>query len=351
MSIPEQRADSPKPLHPAIAEAVVLRAANIAATGMPLPAGLRAAAAEADSPRIAAGLRTLATQIEQGRSLEDCIGSVRNLPPYVAGVIRAAQRTGEVGLTLAAWTENRRSATQYWRSAIAALAYPALSLILAFAVFLFFEFMIVPMFRRMFDEFGLKLPQATAFLFQTTSFFERFAIPALILVLLVAVGTRLVGGRAGWSWLIGALPLVGRIWHGTAVAEMLRGLSLLLHYRIPLPEALQLTADGITDSYVAEQCRKLASRVEGGTSLTMSLVQLRTLPLTIVPLVRWGEQHGALEDALRSAAEMIESRLKVRTGILAQILPPLVFVLVGIFVASTFVALFMPMISLIQGLS
>jgi type II secretory pathway component PulF len=91
--------------------------------------------------------------------------------------------------------------------------------------------------------------------------------------------------------------------------------------------------------------------VDGGTSLTMSLVQLRTLPLTIVPLVRWGEQHGALEDALRSAAEMIENRLRVRTSILAQVVPPLVFVLVGMFVASTFVSLFLPLISLIQGLS
>jgi type II secretory pathway component PulF len=135
------------------------------------------------------------------------------------------------------------------------------------------------------------------------------------------------------------------------VAEMLRGLSVLIHDRVPLPEALRLTAGGISDSYVASQCQKLATRVERGSSLTMSLVHLRTLPLSIVPLVRWGEQHDALAEALRSAAEMIENRLRVWNTLLAQVVTPLVFVLVAICVASTFVALFLPLISLIQGLS
>jgi len=70
-----------------------------------------------------------------------------------------------------------------------------------------------------------------------------------------------------------------------------------------------------------------------------------------VPLVRWGEQHDALDDALRSAAELMEGRLRSRTHVLAQIVPPLVFVIVGVSLASAVVSLFLPLISLIQGLS
>src|SRR5262245_17565760 len=138
-----------------VGEAVVARAANLAAGGMPLPAGLRAAAQESDSPRIAAGLRSLANEIERGKSLAECLAQSRRVPPYVAGLIRAAQRTGDLGLTLATWTENRRSAQQYWRSAVASLAYPTLSLGLSIAVFLLFASFVVPTFRKMFEEFGL----------------------------------------------------------------------------------------------------------------------------------------------------------------------------------------------------
>jgi type II secretory pathway component PulF len=334
-----------------VIEDVMVRAANLATSEMPLPAGLRAAAQESDSPRLSAALRSLANQLERGKTLEECLASARKLPPYMAGLIRAAQRTGDMGLTLATWTENRRSGHHYWRTALAALAYPALSLLLALAIFLFFQTLIVPTFRRMFEEFGLKLPGATEFLFRTTKFLELFVVPTLFAIVIIAIVIRLAGGKSGWSWLLSNMPLLGRIWHWTGAIEMLRGLSLLVQKRVPLPEALRLTADGISDSYVAAQCRKLATSVEGGSSLTMSLVKLRTLPLSIAPLVRWGERHGALDEALRSAAEMLESRLRLRTTLLAQVVPPLVFVFVAICVASTFVSLFLPLISFIQGLS
>jgi type II secretory pathway component PulF len=351
MTDPSSAANSALPLDVQTAEVVIERAAMLAITGMPLSQGLRAAAQESDSSRIATGLRKLADELDRGRTLEDCAASAKNLPPYVVGLIRAAQRTGDIGLTLASWSENRRSAHQYWRAAIAALVYPALSVGLAIGVFLLFATLIIPTFRKMFEEFGLKLPAATTYLMHTTDFMMKFLPIFLIATLVLAIAARVVGGRVGWSWLVSNMPLLGPVWHWSGVAEMLRGLGLLVQYRIPLPEALRLTANGITDAYVAEQCKNLASRLEGGTSLTMSLVRLRTLPLSIVPLVRWGEQHDTLDDALRSAAELVEGRLRSRTHVLAQIVPPLVFVIVGVTLASAVIALFLPLISLIQGLS
>jgi len=222
---------------------------------------------------------------------------------------------------------------------------------LSIAVFLMLGILVVPTFRVMFDEFGLKLPVPTIYVLRATEFATRFFPLVVGLLVAICIGTRLIGGRAGLSCLVTNLPLIGPAWHWTGVAEMLRCLSLLVGYRVPLPEALRLTANGVTDAYVGEQCRALATRVEQGRSLTMSLVNLRTLPLSIVPLVRWGEQHDQLDSSLRSAAEMIENRLKVRTHVLAQIIPPLLFVLVGVSLASAIISLFLPLISLIQGLS
>jgi type II secretory pathway component PulF len=83
----------------------------------------------------------------------------------------------------------------------------------------------------------------------------------------------------------------------------------------------------------------------------MSLIELRTLPVSIVPLIHWGEQHGLLADGLRSAAEMIEGRLNLRSDLLVQIVPPVTLILVGWMAVSMMLALFLPLISLIQGLT
>lgn len=344
-------ADDPV-LTAATAEAVMERAAELSVAGMPLPAGLRAAAEEADSWRLRRALKNVAEQLERGRSLDDVFRAARHrLPPHFAALIQAAQRGGDFGPMVAEWLENRRAARQHWRAVIAALAYPLLTVALAAAAFLVFAFLCVGTFKQMFQEFGLKLPLMTTHFLWLCELVVNF-LPVTVGVLAVAaIAMRLFGGRTGWSWLMTNLPLVGTNWHWTGVAEMLRCLSLLVQRRMPLAESLRLTADGISDAYVGQQCRKLAGRVEQGTSLTMAIVHLRTLPLSIVPLVRWGEQHDLLADALRSAAEMIEGRLSVRTDALVQVLPPIIFLLVGGMVGSGVIAVFLPLISLIQGLS
>src|SRR5262245_15719182 len=119
------------------AEAIVERAAAVTSAGMPLPAGLRAAAEEADTVRLASALRNVAAELERGCSLDEILSaSTHHLPPHLAGLIRAAQRTGGFGPLLAAWMENRRAAWQHWRTVMAALAYPLITSSLAIAVFM-----------------------------------------------------------------------------------------------------------------------------------------------------------------------------------------------------------------------
>src|SRR5688500_7170379 len=109
------------PLPAGQAEAVLARSARIAATGMPLSSGLRAAAEAAGSYRMATALRRLAAELDRGRSLDDVLEASR-LPQTLTGLLRAAQRTGHFGAVLAEWIENRRIARQHWRSIEAAMA-------------------------------------------------------------------------------------------------------------------------------------------------------------------------------------------------------------------------------------
>ena len=119
-----------------------------------------------------------------------------------------------------------------------------------------FAGVVVPPFKQMFEEFGLQLPLMTTHFLRSC----EVAVPLFALSGRGCPGhrrgPRVFGGRSGWSWLITNLPLIGHAWHWTGVAEMLRCLSLLVEHRVPLPEALRLTAGGITDAYVGRQCRR-----------------------------------------------------------------------------------------------
>ncbi|MEX2176065.1 MAG: type II secretion system F family protein, partial [Pirellulaceae bacterium] len=231
-----------------------------------------------------------------------------------------------------------------------ALAYPAFTIVLAVVIYILFASFVVQPFRIIVEEFQLTLPVNTTVLFWVSSTGLGWFVSLLGVLGLVLVALRLIGGRAAWSWMMAQLPLVGGAWQCTGAAEMLRGLSLLTEHRIPLPDALRLAGGGITDAYVGQLCRDLATRVEQGSPLFMAILEQRTLPLSIVPIVRWGEQHGLLGEGLKSAAEMLEGRLRMRSLILIQVIPPLALLVVGVLILSLVGIITSTLFSLLQGL-
>src|SRR5262249_22311579 len=135
MDEPLDNADSS--LSAATAEAVIERAVESTAIGMPLAAGLRIAAEEGDSRPLASALEKMARDVERGRSLTQIVdGNSARLPGHLAGLVRAAQRTGQLPLVLAEWLESRRVARQHWEKVVTAMTYPMILFLLSIGVYI-----------------------------------------------------------------------------------------------------------------------------------------------------------------------------------------------------------------------
>src|SRR5260221_14434891 len=121
--------DSQPNLSPQEAESLVHSVAQLAISDLPLAEGLRAAGGEAASLRMRNALRHVARALEKGRSLEQAIADCgRRVPAYLGGFLRAAEKTGKLGVVLTEWVENQWAARNRWREVAAALAYPLVSL-------------------------------------------------------------------------------------------------------------------------------------------------------------------------------------------------------------------------------
>ncbi len=326
----ESAASGGRELSPDEAEQVAARLSEVAAAGASLAKGLRAAAQESASARVAAVLRHIADSVEQGQSLEETLAAPQSrLPRYVAGVIAAALKSGRLGIVLSQLVEHQRTRRERWRSVVSAMAYPLLLIAVALVVFILVELFVVREVVDALQEFQFVLPAVT----QAMSWFSEagvWVVPIGLLVLVVlAAMTRRIAGPARWRRILTTVPLFGPLIHWSGAADFAHSLACLIQQQMPLPEALRLTADGLPDANIAEASRRCAERVEQGRPLSEAMAETQRLPETLVPLVRWGERHGALGEALETAREMCERRVEMRAAMLRSMLPPLVFVLVG----------------------
>jgi len=333
------------------AETLVHSVAQLAGADLPLAEGLRAAAGEASSRRMSAALLHVAWAIERGRSLDLAILECgRRVPKFLAGLLRAAERTGKLGVVLTEWVENQWAVRTRWREVSAALAYPMISLAMTVIVFLFLALTVAPAFREIMRDFGMRIPLPTLVFFWLGDVAMPVAVTLLVSVVVGLVVLRLFAGRAAISQLICALPIAGKLWYWSGAAEGLRAIGLLVENRIPLPEALELAADGVSDAHIGQACRQLGKRVEEGQPLWEALLRTRLFPMAIIPVIRQGEQQGTLDDSLRTAAKMLEERVHNRSTLIIQVLPPLIFLLVAFMIGMLVTAIYLPMSGLLRGL-
>ncbi len=233
-----------------------------------------------------------------------------------------------------------------------ALAYPAL----LFALWLLFAILIVqvllPQFTKIFADFKTVLPLHTRIImwFSGGKILIICLIAGAVLLLLLFL-MRVLLSPAARQRLIVRIPLLGPAIAWRAVAIWSRWMELLLALGIPLPRALELAGDGAASASLASDSTRLASDVSSGKLLSDSIRRTKSLPASLEPLIRWGEQTSDLPDAFRGAGDMFENRAQMRTTLLVSSLPPIVFVLVALGVVFLFNSLLMPFVSLIRALS
>ena len=314
--------------------------------------GLQAAANEAGASALSRSLRNIAKRLEQGDSLDDALSEqLSRRSAHASAAIRAGLGTGRLGQVLTELVRYQRFQHRLRSSLWASLSYPILLLVLLVIVLAFVFNAVVPQFATMFKEFGIELPAMTIWLVRLYELRWQSVLLSLAAIPVAAVLLRYLLGKSNWQLFLCTMPVFGQLIHWNGVAQFARLLPVFLRQSVPLPEALQLTSKGIRDANIALATRGLARQIEAGSTFETLLAESHRIPHTVSVIVGWGEQHDRLAESLELLAEFCEGRILRRTAWLTTVIPPLMFILIAATVAGVFLALFLPLVSLIEGLS
>jgi len=324
--------------------------AELAKAGLPLEEGLRALAEELPDRRLSRALEEIAGELSTGATLEAAFEAQGpRLPAHLRGLVLAAVRSGNLDQVLEEFVDLQRSQAEVRQRLWLVLAYPIVLLVMLTLVGLLMA-CLIPGFAKIFRDFGAQLPRLTQLIVQSPAPAVQLAGPPALLLALLLLSAAMPDAP-GFSWLLAWIPLIGPLWRWGRLAYFSRVMRMLLEQRVPLPEALRLTAEGLPNRALAAACRRAAAQVEAGRPLSASLAAQRQFPPTLIPLVEWGERTPALAEAFRAAAEMFEGRTHYQQVFLGAILTPTLFVVIVAFVGTIMTALLLPLISLIQHLA
>src|SRR2546428_1085498 len=198
------------------------------------------------------------------------------------------------------------------RAVKSALVYPVAVLLVATGVIILLLWKVVPIFATLFTGLGVDLPLPTRIVMILSHFvgsifgFLTLAVFAGIAVMLkVWYGTP--KGRMAIDATLLKLPLIGILLRKIAVARFTRTLGTLISSGVPILEGLDITARTAGNAVIEKALLQVRKALEAGRTLADPLKETAVFPAMVTPMIRVGEQTGAMDANLRKIACFYEA--------------------------------------------
>jgi len=332
--------------------------AGMARAGLPLDQGLTALARELGRGKLQRITTTLADDLRAGRTLPEAFQRLgTDVPPYYASLLEAGIRSGRISEVLASLTSHARSLSELRSSLLNAFFYPVIVLGFSGLLFGFLCWFVLPSFDQIFKDFNMRLPTLTVAVMTVGMHPLEYVVLPLAVLLGLGFLVRLLlrrtqVGRLAWTRFVYSLPLFGTFLRAGRLATFSELLAILVEQSLPLREAFRLACQASSEPLLAAAAEKVDQALAQGQSLGVALREQRLVPELLAWMVGIGEQRGNLATALRQGADLYRRQADLRAGLLRTVFPPLVVLIAsGVLVALFALAILLPLVRLLEGLS
>ena len=383
--------------------------------GLPILRSLRILEEQQKPGKLRNGLVDVCDEIESGATLSEAMTKVpRVFDRLYVNMIKAGEAGGALETILQRLADFKERSMALRRKVIGAMIYPVVVSFVAIAILSAIMIFIVPTFEEMFIEFELDLPMITQLLVNISHSVAKlwFLIPAIPMGMFIFVKLlrKFNYGRIGWDLFLLQIPIVGNLVEKNCLARTTRTLGTLVSSGVPILEALTITretagngmferlfskvAEGIREGEtistpMEELCRAsfhpmalffwlffcaipgliimaipadtgsmavIGMMASGVGSLVGALVYLikmrkRVVDRLVVNMVDVGEETGELDTMLYKIADQYDDEVKTLTDGLMSLMEPILIIFLGGSVGFIVIALFLPLIKLIESLS
>jgi type IV pilus assembly protein PilC len=237
------------------------------------------------------------------------------------------------------------------------MTYPTMVLVIAIGIVIGLVTLIVPKFIDLFKDFDLQLPAITQLLVDISHFMTNWVndiiIVGTIFVFWIALGQfrRTKTGKFYCDKAALKLPVIGKLNHMIGLARFARTLATLMTSGVPILNALETVAGALDNEVLANALLDARNAIREGERIGEPLLRSKLFPPMVIQMITIGEETGSLDSMLGKVADFYESEADAAIESLTAALEPIMIVFLGGIVGFIVVAMFMPLVKLIDGLS
>lgn len=320
---------------------------TLSEASVPLARGVVALGSTTRSRLLGQAIQRMLHDLQTGHSLSAALSRHPALfsPLYVA-MVKTGEENGRLGEALGLLVGYLESERERHRLIIQTLRYPLFVLAAIGLALGVIQWLVLPAFVHIFQQFRAELPLPTRLLMAGFQWVGRWGWWVLALVAGSAILTRMyIAGEEGrnlWDRSQLRLPVTGAILHQALAARFARVLAMGTRSGLAIGHTLEVAALVVGNRWFAQRIRAMRGSVERGTTLTGAATDSGLFSPLVLQMFAVGEESGALDRAMEDAARYFEQEVSYQTRSLGAWMEPILVVLVSGLVLLLALGVFLP---------
>jgi type IV pilus assembly protein PilC len=318
---------------------------------------LKSAIAESPESISISSCKRLAASLQGGLSADELLNDrwlVSYLPLLLQSTDGKAGDQGKADVSAANLLRSMSADTGARRLSFQLFIYPVVLIIITLTLLILLLIFIVPVFDRMYQEFGLSLPVPTQFVCSLSQYTIRH--PFRLLGLLVTVGAVVIGTIAFWKQFSLTNFLFGSLAAGTsgnliAMSRFTATLAELLRIGIDLSDSVSVAGRVAGHRYFQTLSQRLAKEIGPSDNIPRDSSYALYFPSTVMYALQLPSDGESRIQLLRQLSSIYSQRVQHRYSFLSSYFGPVTIVVLGGTIGFVIVALFQPLISLLTSLA
>ncbi|MBM4068860.1 MAG: type II secretion system F family protein [Planctomycetes bacterium] len=294
--------------------------------------------------------------VESGSTLSEAFAKhPKCFDKLYVNMVKAGEAGGALEVILKRLAEFKEKAQSLARRIKGAMIYPCVVIFVAVAILSFIMIFIIPKFEKIFEDFKMKLPWLTGALIETSRWFVKYWYVLPLFPIVVWLTLKLIRLNKTGNYVLDriklAVPVAGNIIEKTVVARTTRTLGTLISSGVPILEALSICRETSMNAVFEAMYQKVYESIREGETIAQPMKESRLVDDMVVNMIDVGEETGDLDSMLYKVADVYDEEVDVLVEALISLLEPIMIVVLGFIVGTIVIALFLPLLALLEGLS
>ncbi len=289
--------------------------------------------------------------VESGSTFADALAKhPKVFDALFVNLVAAGEVGGILDTILSRLAEHIEKAMKLAKKIKGAMVYPSTIVAVAVIVTVVLLLYVIPIFAKMFTDFGQALPGPTLVVLSLSSFTRKYFLGVVIFLALIGFAIRWYyrqeGGRKNIDRLLLRLPVVGSLLQRIAVARFSRTLGTMVSSGVPILDSMDIVAKTAGNRIIEEAILQARSSISEGKTIAEPLMESTVFPPMVTQMVAVGEATGALDTMLNKIADFYDDEVDSAVEALTSLLEPMLMIFLGVVIGGMVIAMYLPVFKL-----